>query len=98
MLNTYSFVRMPNWLKTLMLVACVSVCILAVLLIAIFPRPFAVGHYCTTHRPGHRIVTQSEWRIAVVSWSDPEFSALLLTPVNSPWRSDLHTFTCTLNC
>ena len=91
--------RMPKWIKTLMLVGCVSICILAVLLIAIFPRPFVFGHYCTLHRPAHRIVSHSDWRIAVVSWSEPEFSTLLLPPVNSPLRSmDLHTFTGTLQC
>jgi hypothetical protein len=80
-------------------VACVSVCILAVLLIAIFPRPFGVGHYCTMHRPAHRIVSHSEWPTAVMALSDPEFSTLRLSPVNSPLRStDLHTFNCTLNC
>jgi hypothetical protein len=99
MQNTYKFARMANWIKTLALVGCVSVCILAVLLIAIFPRPFVAGHYCTIHRPGHRIVSHSEWRTAVVAWSNPEFSTLRLSPVHSPLRSsDLHTFTCTLNC
>lgn len=98
---TYSFVRMPNWIKTLMLVACVSVCILALLLIAIFPRPFAVGHHhWTVHRPAHhRNVSHSDWRAAIVAWTDPEFSTLLLPPVHRPLRStDLHAFTCTLNC
>lgn len=97
---TYSLVGKANWIKTLVLVACVSVCILAVLLIAIFPRPFAAGHHWTLHRPAHhRNVSHSDWRAAVVAWTDPEFSTLLLPPVNRPLRSrDLRTFTCTLNC
>jgi hypothetical protein len=89
---------MSNRSKTLMVV-CALICIVGVLLIAIFPRPFSAGHYCAVHRSVHRIVSQSDWRSAVVPWTDSELSTLLLSPVNSPLRStDLHTFTCTLNC
>jgi hypothetical protein len=95
----YSFVRMPDKAKTLRLIASVSLCVLAVLLIALFPRPFGVGHYWTVHRSVHRTVSQTDWHTVMVPWITAEFSTLLLPSVNPPLRStDLHTFTCTLNC
>jgi hypothetical protein len=99
MLTAYSSVRMPNGVKPLRLIVCVAICILVVLLIALFPRPFGLGHFWTVHRSSHRVVSQSDWRTLMVPWTNPEFSTLLLAPVNSSLRStDLHTFTGTLNC
>lgn len=95
----YSIARMPNWIKTLMLVGCVSICILGVLLISFFPGSFGAGPYCTVHGPLQQIGSISDWRAVVARFVDPDPSALLASASSCPLRStDLRTFTCTLNC
>lgn len=78
---------MPNWVKKRTTMACVSVCLLSILMISFFPVSFGVGPYCTVHGPLHQVGSQSDWNAVVACWTDPELSALLLSIACCLFRS-----------
>jgi hypothetical protein len=74
-------------------------CLLAVLLVSIFPAAFGTAPYCTVEGPIIHIGSQLESPLMMALW----FNALLLLfafRITPPLlrSSDVHAITCTLNC
>jgi hypothetical protein len=77
----------------------VTVALLGILAISLFPLEFGTGPYCTVHGPLLQIGSQSEWGMIIAIWLNAVLILLLLHSDSHPYHSrDLQTLTCTLNC
>ena len=77
----------------------VTIALLGILAISLFPLEFGTGPYCTVHGPLLQIGSQSEWRMIIAIWLNAALIFLLVRSESHRYDSrDLQTLTCTLNC
>jgi hypothetical protein len=79
--------------------AYVTVALVGILAISLFPLEFGTGPYCTVHGPLLQIGSQSEWRMIIALWLNAFLLLLLLHSDSHRYPSrDPQTLTYTLNC